>query len=175
MMNHNFKEFNDDILHDDRITRAFKYHRKDLQLKEWENTSKGDFQTMCMAVALLMKIYEKSARANKGLRRSVTFVSDFCLRLPVNCKKFEFLGIPVQIGRIDGTYDVCAIIGYCAVAYVKHVDCYTFRLIALKDSQTMQFVAQNVYNEFDGLRKTVYTDNVVEDIDNNQGKDSGAC
>ena len=173
MTNRNFKEFDDNVLHDKRIYRCFKYHRKELNIKAWENGTNGDFEIMCRAVSALLGLYDAGSNADKALRKSVAFVSDFCLYLSPTCRRSEFFEVPAQLQYVDGVWDIPALIGWIAVAHVKDIGVFEIDRNMFPHNEGMRFFANTVYNVFDGYLKVRYNDIVVKKVDDALLKGSG--
>lgn len=162
-----FKPFNDAILDDKRILRAFRGFGRDLNRKAWNFGTQGDFETMCESVRLLLSLYEASTRADKSLRESVAFVSDFCLQLSPRSNWASVLKYPVNISFLDGTFNVCAVVGYSAVCYIKKVSLYDLNmsLFGRDELGLAQYLTAPTYKFFDRLENVCYTDNTVAQIE----------
>lgn len=157
--------FDDGVLDDKRVCYVIRNRRRQLHLREY-NRGEGDWETFCRALAFLKDFY-KAEGAQIAFADSIVHISDMCLKLSPASSRYATMDHTENIAMLTGLVYVPALIGYCAVCYVK--GCTGYELTKLwADNELACEIIRITTRRFERLTETRYTDVDISRMSNQQ-------
>lgn len=153
------RDFDDAIMESERIVRATKGHKRELNLKRFD-LGYGDFETCCRAVNMLCELWRYAPSA--WFTQAVIAVSRIAGCLDTCDGLSSALSQVFDIEYMDGSINPPNLIAWCAVCAVKggtSYDCCT-----VFDSPQAEKLIIAVFKNFDRLDTTRYDDSELQKI-----------
>lgn len=147
--------FDDGILESRRVKEACRGYMRQLHKRDF-NAGKGDFETLCRAVSLLLGFYKSNV--STMLRYSILKAADMCVTLhPYDGRRMTE---SLNDGMVDmfGIVYPAQVVGWCAVCHVKGSTAYDLEAL-WKDNPIMCRIIPAAMKNFDKLSKTRYNEN----------------
>lgn len=159
--------FDDGVLDDKRVRYVVRHRRQQLHLREY-NRGDGDWETFCRALAFLKDFY-KAEGTQIAFADSIVHISDMCLTLTPDSSRHATMDRTENIVMLSGLIYVPALIGYCAVCYVK--GCTGYELSKLwADNELACTIIRITTRRFERLTETRYTDIDILKMSNQQSE-----
>lgn len=157
--------FDDGVLDDRRVRYVIRNHRRQLHLREY-NRGEGDWETFCRALAFLKDFY-KAEGTQIAFADSIAHISDMCLKLSPATSRHATMDHTENIVMLSDLIYAPALIGYCAVCYVK--GCTGYELSKLWDDNELACeIIKLTTRRFERLTETRYTDTDILRMSNQQ-------
>lgn len=153
------RDFDDAIMESERIVRATKGHKRELNLKRFD-LGYGDFETCCRAVNMLCELWREAP--SEWFTQAVVTVSQICGSMCIGDGLAVVLSLTHDLEYLDGSINPPNLIAWCAVCAVKggtSYDCCT-----VFDSPQAENLIIAVFKNFDRLDTKRYNDMELQKI-----------
>lgn len=146
--------FDDGILESRRVKEVCRGYMRQLRKREF-NAGKGDFETLCRAVSLLLGFYKSNVSAM--LRYSILQAADMCIKLSPYNGRLTAESLNEGIVDMFGIVYPAQVVGWCAVCHVKGSTAYDLEAL-WKDNPAMCRIIPAAMKNFDKLDKKRYNE-----------------